>query len=114
MTYDGIGQATFATSLDCLRPRGVLVSIGASTGAPPPIAVGVLNAKGSLFLTRPGLAAHATDVEEYRARVIDVFDAVAKGFIKPTIWKRFALADAAKAHEALENGSSEGAIVLKP
>lgn len=114
VVYDGIGQATFATSLDCLRPRGLLVSIGASTGAPPPIAVGVLSAKGSLFLTRPGLAAHATDVEEYRARVIDVFDAVAKGFFKPTIWKRFALADAAKAHEALENGSSAGAIVLKP
>jgi NADPH:quinone reductase len=63
--YDGIGRKTFAVSLDNLHQRGALVSIGASSGSPPPVEVGTLNAKGSLFLTRPGLPAHATDVEEY-------------------------------------------------
>jgi NADPH:quinone reductase-like Zn-dependent oxidoreductase len=70
--------------------------------------------QGSLFLTRPGLPAHATDVEEYRKRVLDVFDAVERGLIRPTIWKTYALSDAAQAHEALESGKSDGAIVLKP
>jgi NADPH2:quinone reductase len=114
VVYDGLGKLTFATSLDCLRPRGMMVSIGASTGAPPPVEINTLNAKGSLFLTRPGLAMHATDVDEYRARVLDVFDAVAQGIIKPDVWKTFPLADAAQAHQALENGGSAGAILLMP
>jgi NADPH2:quinone reductase len=112
--YDGIGRKTFAASLDSLHQRGTLVSIGASSGSPPPVEVGTLNAKGSLFLTRPGLAAHATDVEEYRKRVLDVFDAVERGVIRPAIWKIYALSDVAQAHEALESGKSAGAIVLKP
>lgn len=114
VVYDGIGKTTFAASLDCLRPRGTMVSIGASTGAPPPVDVGSLNAKGSLFLTRPGLAHHATDVDEYRERVLDVFDAVQKGIIKSSIWKAFPLADASEAHAALQGGKSAGAIVLRP
>jgi NADPH2:quinone reductase len=112
--YDGIGRKTFAASLDSLHQRGTLVSIGASSGSPPPVEVGTLNAKGSLFLTRPGLGAHATDIEEYRKRVLDVFDAVERGVIRPAIWKTYALSDVALAHEALESGKSAGAIVLKP
>ncbi|KRR05350.1 quinone oxidoreductase [Bradyrhizobium jicamae] len=114
VVYDGIGRTTFAASLDSLRPRGTMVSFGASTGAPPPVEVGTLNAKGSLFLTRPGLAAHATDINEYRERILDVFDAVQRGIIKPSVWKTYALSDAAGAHEALEQGRSAGAIVLRP
>jgi NADPH2:quinone reductase len=114
VVYDGIGKTTFAASLNCLRQRGTMVSIGASTGAPPPVDVGTLNAKGSLFLTRPGLAHHATEVDEYRDRVLDVFDAVQKGVIKPSIWKAFPLADASEAHAALQGGKSAGAIVLRP
>ncbi|KRR22199.1 quinone oxidoreductase [Bradyrhizobium lablabi] len=114
VVYDGVGRTTFAASLDSLRPRGTMVSFGASTGAPPPVEVGTLNAKGSLFLTRPGLAAHATDIHEYRERVLDVFDAVERGIIKPSVWKTYALSDAAGAHEALERGRSAGAIVLRP
>ncbi|QEI08308.1 quinone oxidoreductase [Pigmentiphaga aceris] len=114
VVYDGIGRTTFSTSLDCLRSRGTMVSMGASSGTPLPVEVGTLNAKGSLFLTRPGLAAHATDIAEYRSRALDVFDAVSQGIITPKVWKTFALADAASAHEALENGSSAGAILLKP
>ncbi len=112
--YDGIGRNTFAASLDSLHQRGTLVSIGASSGPPPPVEVDTLNAKGSLFLTRPGLGAHATDIEEYQKRARDVFDAVERGVIRPAIWKTYALSDVARAHEALESGKSAGAIVLKP
>jgi NADPH2:quinone reductase len=114
VAYDGIGRDTFAASLDSLRPRGLLASIGASTGSPPPIEVGTLNAKGSLFLTRPGLAAHATDLAEYRERAADVFAAVTARIITPSVWKTFPLAEAAAAHAALEGGASAGPILLKP
>jgi NADPH:quinone reductase len=91
-----------------------MVSIGASSGAPAPVEVGTLNAKGSLFLTRPSIAAHATDITEYRERVADVYSAVAAGILKPAIWKTFPLNKASDAHVALENGSSAGPIVLRP
>ncbi|WP_431015312.1 zinc-binding dehydrogenase [Bradyrhizobium pachyrhizi] len=90
-----------------------MVSIGASTGAPPAIDVGTLNAKGPLFLTRPGLAHHATDFSEYRERVQDLLDAVESGIIKPSVWKIFPLVEAAQAHAALQGGKSAGAIVLR-
>lgn len=111
---DGIGRKTWEASLDGLRPRGLLASIGASSGSPPPTDVGTLNAKGSLFLTRPSLAAHATNIGEYRTRVEDVFAAIAAGAITPSIWKAFPLAHAAEAHAALEGGASAGAVLLKP
>ena len=114
MVYDGIGKLTFATSLDCLRPRGLMVSFGASSGAPDPVAVGTLNAKGSLFLTRPGLGAHATELGEYHQRANAVLAAVTAGTIKPATWNIFPLSDAAAAHAALESGQSAGAILLKP
>ena len=114
VVYDGVGRATWEASLNSLRPRGLLASIGASSGPPPSIDVGTLNAKGSLFLTRPSLAAYSTDVAEYRGRAEDVLAAVAACIIKPSVWKTYALADAAEAHAALEGGTSAGAIVLKP
>jgi NADPH2:quinone reductase len=114
VVYDGIGKATWQASLNSLRPRGLLASIGASSGPPPPVDVGTLNVKGSLFLTRPSLAAYSTDVAEYRRRAKDVLAAVFAGIIKPSVWKTYALADAAEAHAALEGGASAGAILLKP
>ena len=114
VVYDGVGRLTLDTSLDCLRPRGMLVSIGASSGAPAPVNIGTLNAKGSLFLTRPGLAAHATDIAEYRRRAQDVFDNLRRGVIHAAVSRRFPLAQAALAHAALENGTASGAIVLRP
>jgi NADPH2:quinone reductase len=91
-----------------------MVSFGAASGAPEPVAVGTLNAKGSLFLTRPALAHHATEIVEYRDRAQAVFGAVIAGIIKPKPWKVFPLADASAAHAALEGGKSAGAILLKP
>lgn len=114
VVYDSIGKATFLTSLDCLRPRGLMVSLGATSGLPPAIEVGTLNAKGSLFLTRPSLAAHTATVAEYQRRAQDVLSAVSNGILTPRIWKSYALAEAVQAHTDLEQGRSQGAIVLKP
>ena len=75
---------------------------------------GTLNAKGSLFLTRPGLFAHATNIDEYGERVRDVFDALESGVITSSISKTYALADAAQAHAALETGKAGGTIILRP
>lgn len=114
VVYDSIGKATFLASLDCLRPRGLMVSLGATSGLPPAIEVGTLNAKGSLFLTRPSLAAHTATAEEYQSRARDVLSAVSSGILTPRIWKSYALAEVAQAHADLEQGRSQGAIVLKP
>jgi NADPH2:quinone reductase len=114
VVYDGIGKATFETSLNCLGKRGVFVSIGASSGPPPLLNVGTLNAKGSLYVTRPSLAAHATDVGEYGARAQDVIEAIQREVIKPFVWKSFSLDDVRLAHQQLESGHSNGSIILKP
>ncbi len=114
VVYDSIGKATFLASLDCLRPRGLMVSLGATSGLPPAVEVGMLNAKGSLFLTRPSLAAHTATAEEYRSRAHDVLSAVSNGILTPRIWKSYALAEVAQAHTDLEQGRSQGAIILKP
>ena len=112
VVYDSIGKDTFYASLDCLRPRGLMVSFGATSGLPPAVEVGVLNAKGSLFLTRPSLAAHTATIEEYQSRAQDVLDAIAAGILTPRIWKSYALKDAALAHADLEQGRSQGSIIL--
>ena len=114
VVYDSIGKDTFLASLDCLRPRGLMVSFGATSGLPPAVEVGVLNAKGSLFLTRPSLAAHTATTEEYQSRAQDVLDAIAAGILTPRIWKSYALKDAALAHADLEQGRSQGSIILTP
>lgn len=114
VVYDGVGRDTFETSLDCLGMRGVLASIGASSGPPPLLDVSRLNSKGSLYVTRPSLAAHASDINEYRQRVEDVLAAIDREIIKPAVWKSFPLADVRRAHEAIEFGKAAGAVILKP
>lgn len=114
VVYDPIGRVTLDASLDCLRPRGLLVSFGAASGMPAPIEVSTLNAKGSLFVTRPSLAAHTATAAEYQERAADVLAAVAAGTIRPQVWRRYALVDVAKAHADLEQGRSQGAMVLVP
>ncbi|MHA6688764.1 quinone oxidoreductase family protein [Mesorhizobium sp. A556] len=114
VVYDGVGKLTFEASINSLRPRGLMVSFGASTGAPPPVEVGTLNAKGSLYLTRPGLAAHATEATEYRERAADVLDAAMTGVFSTAFWKEFPLREAAAAHEAIESGQSNGPVILRP
>jgi NADPH2:quinone reductase len=114
VVYDPIGRTTLVASLDSLRLRGLMVSFGATSGAPAPIEVGTLNAKGSLFLTRPSLAAHTATAVEYQERAQDVLRAVATGILQPRVWHRYALADVGAAHADLEQGRSQGAIILTP
>lgn len=114
VVYDPIGGVSFEASLDSLRPRGLLVSFGMASGAPPAIEVGTLNGKGSLFLTRPSLVAHTATAGEYQQRAQDVLQAIAGGIIQPRIWHRYPLIDVALAHADLENGRSQGAIILTP
>lgn len=114
VVYDGIGKDTFDASLSCLRVRGTMVSIGASSGAPDPVEVGTLNSRGSLFLTRPSIAAHATDINEYQARAAEVYAAVEAGIIAADIWKTYPLTQVADAHRALESRKAMGPIVVKP
>ena len=114
VVYDPIGRVTLEASLDSLRPRGLFVSFGALSGAPAPIDMGTLNAKGSLFATRPSLAAHTATAAEYQERARDVLDAVTAGIIRPQVWRRYPLAEVAAAHAELEQGRSQGAIVLVP
>ena len=91
-----------------------MVSFGASNGALDPVVVGTLSAKGSLFLTRSWLAAHATELGEYYQRVGAVIGAVITGVIKVAAWNVFSLSDAAAALAVLEGDHSAGAILLKP
>lgn len=114
VVYDGVGKTTFDASLDSLRTRGVMVSMGASSGVPEAVSVSTLNARGSLFLTRPSLVGHINDIEEYHGRAADVFDAIDRGLVTPSIWKSFAFKNAVEVHETLENGKSAGAIVMIP
>ncbi|WP_286912272.1 MULTISPECIES: quinone oxidoreductase family protein [unclassified Pseudomonas] len=112
VVYDCVGKDSLQASLDSLRPRGLLVSFGGTSGAPAPVEVATLNAKGSLYLTRPSLAAHTATTEEYQQRACDVLAAVTEGIIRPTVWRRYPLAEAARAHGDLEQGLSQGALVL--
>jgi len=114
VVYDGLGKLSFAASLDCLRPRGLMVSFGATTGAPPAVEMATLNAKGSLYITRPSLAAHTATAAEYQQRASAVLQAVEQGIIQPAIGRRYALADVAAAHADLEAGQTQGAVVLLP
>ncbi|WP_233208195.1 quinone oxidoreductase family protein [Pollutimonas subterranea] len=114
VVYDPVGRTTLEASMDSLRTRGLLVSFGVISGVPDPIDVRKLNAKGSLYVTRPSLAAHTATAAEYQERVRDVLSAVQDGFIKPCIWREYALADVATAHADIEAGRTRGAIVLRP
>ncbi|WPP01957.1 quinone oxidoreductase [Pseudomonas sp. HR96] len=114
VVYDPIGRISFEALLDSLRPRGLMVSFGASSGAPAAVEMGTLNSKGSLFLTRPSIVAHTASAAEYQERAADVLAAVADGIITPRIWGSYGLEDAAQAHADLESGKSSGAIVLRP
>jgi len=114
VVYDGVGQATFEGSLDSLAPRGVLVLFGASSGPVPPLDPQVLNAKGSLFLTRPTLAHYTADRAELLRRAGDVLDGVARGWLDVRIGGRYPLAEAGRAHEDLAARRTTGKLLLIP
>jgi len=114
VVYDGVGKDTFITSLDCLAPRGLLVSFGNASGPVTDVNLGILSAKGSLYVTRPTLATYAATDADYADIGRNVFDVVAKGAVKITINQKYRLQDAASAHRDLESGKTTGATVLIP
>jgi NADPH:quinone reductase len=114
VVYDSIGKDTFEASLDCLAPRGMMVSFGNSSGAVPPFPPGQLAAKGSLFLTRPTLWHYTSTPHELQETANDLFHVIQSGAVKVSVNQRFALKDAAKAQEALAGRKTTGATVLIP
>jgi NADPH:quinone reductase len=111
---NSVGQATFMKSLDCLRPRGLMVTFGQASGMVPPFSVNLLSAKGSLYLTRPTLQTYTAKREDLIARAEALFAVLASGVVKCAVQQRFALRDAAAAHRALGERNTTGSSVLLP
>jgi NADPH2:quinone reductase len=114
VVYDSVGKDTFDKSLSCLRPRGLLALFGFSSGPVPPFDPAVLGTKGSLFLTRPGLNQYIATREELTSRAADLFSWLAAGKLEITVDRVLPLADAARAHEALEARQTAGKLLLVP
>ena len=112
VVYDSVGKDTFLKSLECLRPRGLMVSFGNASGAPDPMAPGLLAQKGSLFLTRPILFHYIAARNELEQSANELFDLVVSGKVKIEIGQTFSLRDAAEAHRALEGRKTTGSTVL--
>lgn len=114
VVYDSVGKDTFDKSLNCLKPRGMMVLYGASSGAVAPIDPMMLMAKGSLFFTRPYIGQYTANRAELLQRATDVFNWIASGKLKVRIDKTFPLAEVADAHSYLEGRQSKGKILLIP
>jgi NADPH:quinone reductase len=114
VVYDSIGKDTFPASLDCLSPRGLFVSFGASSGPIAAFNLGLLAPRGSLYATRPTLFTYAAKRADMLAMADDMFALVLAGKIKSEARQTFALKDAADAHRALESRKTTGATVLIP
>lgn len=112
--YDSIGKDTFQGSLDCLAPRGTMVSFGNASGPVPPFDLSVLGSKGSLRLTRPTLMTYVVHRELLEPMVADLFDAVTTGKVKVDIRQRYALSEVAQAHRDLEARKTTGSTILLP
>ncbi len=114
VVYDSVGKTTFDKSLNCLAPLGYMVLYGASSGPVPPFDASVLNAKGSLFLTRPSLFHYIADRASLEKRAGDVLDWIADGSLELRMEHTFALSDAAAAHRSLEGRKTTGKVLLIP
>lgn len=114
VVFDSVGKDTWEGSLDCLQPLGLMVSFGNASGAVPPISIGQLAAKGSLFATRPMLANYVSKREDLEATANDLFDAVTSGQVKIDVKQTYQLQDAAQAHSDLEGRKTTGSSVLLP
>ncbi len=114
VVYDSVGKDTFMVSLDCLAPLGLMASYGNASGPVPPVDLGILAAKGSLYLTRPTLVTYTAKRADLLATARDLFDVVASGAVKIAVNQSFPLAEAAAAHIALESRATTGSTVLIP
>ena len=114
VVYDSVGLDTFEKSLDVLQPFGLLANFGNASGKAPPVDLGVLAAKGSLYVTRPTLFTHIATREATQAMADDLFAVVASGAVKVPVERRYALADVAQAHRDLEARLTTGCSILLP
>ena len=114
VVYDSVGKTTWEGSLDCLRPRGLMVSFGNASGPVPPVNLGILSTKGSLYVTRPTLATYIASRADLEETARSLFDVVKSGKVKIETTKRYSLAEAAQAHRDLEGRKTTGSIVLVP
>ena len=114
VVYDSVGTATFGGSLDCLRPRGMMVSFGNASGPVPDMSPGLLAQKGSLFLTRPTLMHYNAKREDLLAGAAEVFEVVRSGAVRIRVNQTYPLADAAQAHADLAARRTTGSTVLLP
>jgi NADPH2:quinone reductase len=112
VVYDGVGKDTFMKSLDCLQPRGMMVNFGNASGKVDPLDIGVLSAKGSLYVTRPTLMSYTATPEDFRTSANRVISMVQDGHLKIEVHQTFPLRDAAEAHRALEGRATTGSTVL--
>jgi len=114
VVYDGVGKDTFMDSLDCLSPRGLMVSFGNASGAVPPFNPAILAGKGSLFLTRPTLATYTASRADLVKSAQELFSVVKSGAVKIRINQTYPLREAAQAHADLEARKTTGSTVLIP
>ncbi len=114
VVYDSVGKDTFMSSLDCLAPRGLLVSFGNASGPVTGVDLGVLAAKGSLYVTRPTMVHYTMSPEDLARSTSRLFDAVTSGTVKIMIGQTWPLSDAAQAHRDLEARKTTGATILIP
>ena len=114
VVYDSIGKDTFEGSLDCLRPRGLMVSFGNASGPVPPFSPAILGAKGSLYLTRPSLVAYTAARADLLESARALFDVVTSGAVKIAVNQTYPLRDEAQAHRDLEARKTTGSTVLIP
>jgi len=114
VVYDSVGRDTFDDSLDCLRPLGMMVSFGQSSGPRDPLPLGILAQKGSLFLTRPTLGNYIATRRELEAAAKELFDLVRRGALSVDVGQSYPLRDAARAHTDLETRRTSGSTVLLP
>jgi len=114
VVYDGVGKATFPASLDCLRPLGLFVSFGSASGGIDAFNIGLLAQKGSLFATRPTLMTFLADRARAETMARELFRVVSRGEVKIEVGRKWPLAEAAKAHIALENRETTGSLILTP
>jgi NADPH:quinone reductase len=114
VVYDSVGKDTFLGSLDCLRPLGLMVSFGNSTGKVTPFDIGILSQKGSMYLTRPTLESYTGTRAELEATAREVFDVIREGKVKVEVRHTYPLADAQRVHRDLEGHRTVGSIVMIP
>jgi NADPH:quinone reductase len=114
VVYDGVGKTTWEGSLDCLRPRGLMVTFGNASGPVAPVNLGILASKGSLFVTRPTLATHIASRADLVERSNALFDIVKSGKVKIETTAKYKLADAEQAHRDLESRKTTGSVILVP